>query len=376
MKPISTNNGAYCQARQRLPEKLLTRLVQSTGQQLHDDVPEEWLWHGRPVKLGDGSTVSMPDTPENTDAFGKPANQKGGGRFPVARIVVILCLATGAAMEMAIGRCGGKGTGELSLFRTLLDSFSPGDVLLADRFFCTYCDIAQLQSGGVDVVMRQHSSRKSDFRRGTRLGKDDHVVLWNKPRRCPQSLDRDVFASLPETLTLREVRVRLEKRGYRTKSLVLVTTLTDATEFPKADIEDLYRQRWHVEVDLRSIKDVLQMDVLRCETPEMVRKEMWVHLLAWNLLRSVMCSASDHTDVAMRKFSFKGTKQLLMAMLGQLTTSVGEPLSNLVDALLTAVQQHRVGNRPNRSEPRKRKRPPKPYPALKQPRDVERKLCD
>lgn len=373
--PCSTDTGSYCQARKRLPLALLMRLVRDTGRELHRETPHAWRIAGRPVKLVDGSTVSMPDTPDNVAAFGKPRNQHGVSPFPVARLVAVLCLATGAALDLALAPCRGKKTGELSLFRSLKDAFLPNDVVLADRFYCTYCDIARLQRQGVDVVMRQHTHRKSDFRRGLRLGKDDHLVRWRRPTSRPAWMRRQEFAALPAQLELREVRVRVAIPGFRVKSLVVVTTLTDPQQFSRQALAELYRQRWQAELDLRSIKTVMQMDVLRCKTAEMVRKEIWMHLLAYNLLRSMLCATAAEHDLRVRTISFKASLQLLNAFYHSLVTSCREELEMLCTFVLGALREHRVGDRPNRYEPRKRKRPPKPYPEMKLSRHEERKLC-
>jgi Transposase DDE domain len=372
----SADNSSYCQARLRLPEALAQRLVHDTGAEIHREAPASWHVHGRSVKIVDGSTASLPDTPENSATFGKPRNQRGRCGFPLARFVVVLCLATGSVLEAAIGPYGGKSSGELALFRSLRDPFSPGDILLGDRLFCTYCDLARLQSKKVDGVFRLHASRRADFRRGRRLGHDDHVVIWNKPTACPDWLSAEEFAALPDEMSLREVRVRVAKPGCRVKTLVVVTTLTDPEEFSREDIAELFRQRWHAELDLRSIKAVMDMDVLRCESPEMVRKEIWMHLLAYNLLRSVMCAAAEEHQIRVRELSFKGTEQLFDAFYLLFTCMPVEHLDILCTILLNATKQHRVGNRPDRYEPRKRKRAAKPYPPLKRSRNEERKLCE
>jgi Transposase DDE domain len=373
----STDSGSYCTARKKLPEALLERLMQKTGRELEQQAPAEWDFHGRKVKLADGATVSMPDTAENTAAFDKPRNQRGPGPFPVARILVLLALATGAALEAAIGPCRGKKTGELSLFRSLHHTLEPGDLVLADRLFCTFCDIAKLLAQGVDCVFRLSSSRSADFRRGQRLGQDDHLVTWSKPKQCPEGMSAAEFAELPDQLQVREVRVTVNVPGFRVKSLVVVTTLLDPLEFPPDEIAALFRQRWQAELHLRSLKTVLGMDVLRCLTPEMVRKEIWAHLLAYNLLRSMLCAAAVESDRPVCTFSFKASLQLLSAFRHELLDSLADDarLRHCCDLILQALSEHRVHDRLNRYEPRKRKRPPKPFPQLKRPRHVERNLC-
>ncbi len=375
LQPCSTNTGAYCTARQRLPERLVSRLVGQTGEQLHQQALSEWHLHDRPVKVVDGTTLSMPDTPANEAAFGKPSNQHGTGGFPLARMVCVLSLATGAVLRAAMGPYCGKKTGELSLFRRLDDACRSGDVLLGDRLFCNYADVARLQSRGVDIVFAHDNKRVVDFRRGRRLGKGDHLITWIKPDYRPEGIDPEEFAAAPKSLRLRELRVRVSILGFRVRELVVVTTLLDLEEFSLSDITALYRQRWQAELDLRSIKCVMQMDVLRCQSPDMVRKEIWTHLLAWNLLRSVMCSAAAENGVAVRELSFKGTQQLLGAFYHQLTTARPDRLEALCNTLLQALLSHRVGQRPNRYEPRKRKRPPKQYPQMRLTRAQERNLC-
>lgn len=371
----STETGSYCEARQHLPEELLSRLARQTGRELSQEALEAWRVRGRRIRVVDGTTVSMPDTEKNVAAFGKPSNQRGGGRFPVARLVVIFCMAVGSALDLALGPCRGQGTGELSLFRSLEDVFAPRDLLLADRLYCTYCDIARLQQQGVDVVFRQHVARKVDFRRGRRLGHDDHVVTWTKPTRRPDTVSEAVFAALPRELTVREVRVRVNIPGFRVRSLVVVTTLIDPSEFSVDDLAELFRLRWQAELNLRSIKTVMQMDVLRCKSPEMVRKEIWAHLLAYNLLRSILCAAAEEHGLNARQLSFKSSLQMLGAFYHLIVTSAPERLEALCTNLLAAVAEHHVGDRPNRYEPRKRKRPAKPYAALKLSRAEERKRC-
>lgn len=373
--PCSTETGSYCEARQRLPIELFPRLVRQTGEDLRHQVPEDWKWRGRMVQMVDGTTVSMPDTQDNARAFGKPGNQHGLTSFPVARLVALICWTTGAIWDLTIGPYRGKQTGEQTLFRSLRGVLSRGDVLLGDRFFGTFAEIALMAAQGVDVVFRLNATRRVDFRRGQSLGREDHLVTWNKPVKCPVGLTADEFAALPDHLTVREVRVRVTTPGFRTRTLVLVTTLTDPREITPDDLADLYRQRWHAELNLRSIKSVMHLDVLRCQTADMVRKEIWAHTLAYNLLRSLMCSAAAKHGCSVRAISFKASQQLLQAFHHQLLIAIPTALEPLSNTLIQALGVHRVGDRPDRYEPRKRKRQPKPYPAMKLTRHDERKLC-
>ena len=371
--PCSADTGAYAKARKRLPENVSAQLTRRTGRDLMLEAPAHWSWHGRDVKLVDGSTTSMPDTPANQAAYPQPKSQQPGLGFPILRFVVLFSLAVGTVLDAAFGPYKGKETGETALFRSLHDQLDEGDVLLADRYFCSFFEIALLQQRDVDVVMRAHQRRYVDFRRGQRLGKYDHIVTWRKPPR-PAWLDEATYRQLPDALTLREVRVHAPSAKNRSRVITAVTTLLDAAAFPKSDLADLYRLRWHAELDLRSLKATLQMDVLRGKTPEMVRKELWAHLLVYNLIRKVMAQAAVQHRLDPRTLSFKGALQTLNAFALPLLTCSMAQLPVVIGELLTAIIHHRVGDRPGRIEPRARKRRPKPYPLLRQPRAKARKL--
>jgi len=373
-KPCHAGTGTYCKARAKLPERFLQRLVCAVGRQLEDETPHAWRWHGHRVVLVDGSTLSMPDTPANQEAYPQSRSQKPGVGFPLLRWVALLGLATGAMLASAFGPYRGKQTGETALFRTLLGDLRPGDVLVADRYYCSYWIVALALARGVHVVFRKHQLRHTDFRTGRRLGHDDHVITWTKPQR-PDWMDQAEYDALPETLTLRETRTQITKPGCRVKELVVVTTLLDHEAYSKEDILDLYHERWHVEIDLRSIKTQMKMEVLRCQTPEMVRKEIWAHLLAYNLVRNVMAQAAQEHGRTPRQLSFAGAMQTLHEFRTLLLTATAADLPALSRNILKAIASHRVGNRPDRCEPRKVKRRPKGYSRMTKPRAQERAAC-
>ncbi len=256
------------------------------------------------------------------------------------------------------------------MLRTLWDIFRPGDVLLADRLMCTWTEMVMLKQRGVDCVCRFTSHRKIDFRRGKRLGPGDHIVQWPKPAK-PRSIDRQTYDALPEFLTIRECLIRIEQPGFRIKTLLVATTLLDANEFTKDDLAQLYRARWNAELDLRSLKETMQMDILRCKTPELVRKEIWTHLLAYNLIRTVIAQAATKHCINPRSISFKGAIQTLeafrpvIAIQGQHDSRTR---MDLYQHILDAIATHRVADRPDRYEPRKKKRRPKQYDRLMKPR--------
>jgi len=369
----SADTGAYAKARKRLSENVPAQLTRQTGRDLMLEAPARWSWHGRDVKMVDGSTASMPDTPANQKEYPQAKTQKPGLGFPIMRFVVLFSLAVGTVLDAAMGRYQGKETGETALFRSLHEQLDEGDVILADRYFCSFFEIALLQQRGVDVVMRMHQKRHVDFRRGRRLGRYDHIVTWHKPAR-PDWLDEATYRQLPDTLTMREVRVHAPTKKCRSRVITVATTLLDAKAFPKSDLSDLYRLRWHAELDLRALKQTLQMDVLRAKTPAMVRKELWMHLLVYNLIRTVMAQAAREHRCDPRMLSFKGALQTLNAFALPLLTCTQAQLPHVVEHLLRAIATHRVGNRPDRVEPRARKRRPKSYPLLTVPRDKARRL--
>lgn len=368
----SPETGGYCTARKRLPESVFADLARHTGRELDARSPSDWRWKKRVVKVFDGSTVSMPDTPANQGEYPQPASQQPGIGFPLARIAVVFSLACGAVLDLALCQWTGKGHSELGLLRLLLSVFQPGDVMLADRYLCSWFELALLRRGEVDFVARLHHRRRADFRRGRRLGPDDHVVHWPKPPR-PEWMDEATYDALPAELEVREVRTCVPLPGFRTRAVIVATSLVDHETYSAADLAELYRQRWHAELDLRCLKATLQMDQLRCKTPELVRKEIWTHLLAYNLIRTVMAQAAHRHQLPPRTISFKGALQTLTAFQPLLESTRPTDLACLHAQLLQAIATHRVADRPNRCEPRARKRRPKPYPLLTQPRAQARR---
>ena len=361
------DTGPYCKARARLPESALHRLMRQLGAQTHQGAPAAWLWCGRRVKRVDGSTAIMADTLANQKAYPQLSSQKPGLGFPIARFVVIFCLATGSVLEAAIGQYQGKQTGENAWFRSLWDELEPGDVVLGDRYFGSYFDLALLKQRGVDSVFRLHQRRKCDFRRGRHLGREDQIVGWDRPAR-PDWMDEVTYDRVAATLEVRIIRIRVEQRGFRTRVLEVVTTLLDAEIYTKKDIAILYRKRWHAELDLRSIKVVLGMDMLASKTPEMVRKEIWMTLLGYNVVRALMARAALAHQREVRQLSFKGALQTVQEFGPSLrnTSSPAQPW--LWQVVLSSIATEEEGYRPDRVEPRARKRRPKPYPLLTKPR--------
>jgi len=365
LAPCSPETGAYCTARERIPEEACRQLMRETGRQVEEAAPAEWRWLSRRVLDVDGSTFTMPDTPENQAEYPQVPGQRRGCGFPIARFVIVFSLAVGTVVEAALGKYQGKQTGENSLFRTLHGVLRQGDVVLADRYFSGWFDIALLQQRGVDIVVRKHQLRATDFRTGQRLGPHDHLICWRKPQR-PAWMSLEQYDSLPDELTLREVRVVVQQKGFRTQELIIVTTLVDAEQYPAAQIALLYRRRWQAELNLRSLKVVLQMDHLRCKTPHRVRNEFTMHLVAYNLIRQLMAVSAQAAGVEPWTISFKGTLQTSDRLLPLLATRLAT--GDWCEALLASIAVHTVGDRPDRCEPRVKKRRPKPYRKMTKPR--------
>jgi hypothetical protein len=287
----SGNTGDYCRARAKLNPKALRRLVGLAAEDLEQAADPSWLWHGMHAKLVDGFTFTMMDTPANQRAFPQAKTQAPGVGLPVARACAILSLATAAIQDIAIGPYEGKETGETALLRSLLDDLHEGDLVVFDRYFCSYMMLALLQGRSVQACTRLHQRRRSDFRRGRRLGEYDHRVTWTRPVR-PSWMAEDLYAQIPETLTLRELQFEVTEPGRRVSLITVITTLTDPVAYPKQEIAALFGCRWNVELDILAIKQTLNLDHVPCKSPAMVLLHLWVTLLAYNLIRKLIATAA------------------------------------------------------------------------------------
>ena len=358
----STSTSGYCQARQRLPTEMVAELTRYTGKLMNSRIPEQWRWHGKRVHLIDGTTVTLSDTAANQAVYPQQKAQKSGLGYPIIRIVGIICLSSGALLNSALSHYSGKGTGEQALLRSMLDTFSAGDIVLGDALFGDYFLLASLLDAGVDAVFEQFGARKrtTDFRKGKRLGSKDHLIELIKPKRKPEWMKQEEYDRAPDLLTIRELRVN---------GKILITTLLSPKEFPKHELKELYKNRWHVEVDLRNIKTTLGMETLTCKTPDMIVKEMWVYFLAYNLIRLLMAQSALLVDVLPRQLSFKHTVQLWSAWCQQ-TQVTGMQTDERT--LFILIAQKTVGNRPGRIEPRAVKRRPKPFSLLMEHREQAR----
>ena len=360
----SASTSAYCQARARLEPAALELIRAETAWNLERNVltAERWLG-GRAVKIVDGTGISMPDTPENQARWPQSSGQQPGCGFPMMKLAGLFSLGSGAFPESVSGN---KHVHESTLFRGMWSKLQKGDILLADRGFSSYAAIAGLQQQrGVDSVMRLHQMRKADFRAGRRLGPEDRLVVWQKPQRT-EAWSAEEFAALPETLTVRLIRLRVAAPGFRTRSVVLVTTLV---AYPAGQLRELYGRRWQVELHFQQIKTHLAMDVLRCKSPQLIEREVLMHQIAYNLVRSLMQRSARLHRVPLSRVSFKGTLDTLRHW-SVLIAAEPNPRkqAELIGQMLALIASDTVPERPGRSEPRAKKRRGKNYQLLSKPR--------
>ena len=361
-KACSLNSGPYCKARKRLTLRLPQRLCKHLGARLECAVAAQWGWQGRSVKLFDATTVSMPDTPQNQQVWPQSSRQKLGLGFPVARIGALISLSSGAVIDYRVGPMKGKSSGEQALLREVSVSLSKNDILLADALHSTWWAVNMLVQRGVDVVMPNDGRRKVDLSAGRVLSDHDHVAWWPKPKRTPW-ISKEQYEQMPLGIWVREVSVADQ---------IIVTTLTEPSQISPDELATLYAMRWNIEVDFRTLKAAMNMDVLRCMSPAMVSKEIAVYLLTYNLVRWAMARAAQLAQVAARELSFASARRLICNFAGHLRRRTYRDTDYLAATLLKSISRCVLPKRPDRVEPRAKKRRPKPLPLLTVPRQVAR----
>lgn len=367
-RPPCGDTGDYCRARAKLSLPALRRLVLASGRQMEEAADPCWLWKGLHAKLVDGFTFTLPDTPENQKAFPQLRSQPPGVGFPIARACTVMSLATACVCDVAIGPYEGKETGENALLREMLEIFDENDVVVFDRYYCSFMMLALLSLRGVPVCARVHQRRRSDFRRGRRLGKGDHLITWTRPARAPW-MSQEQYDQIPETLVLRELQFHVTVPGRRTETLTVITTLTDPQAYSKEDIAALYGFRWNVELDILQIKQTLHLDHVRCKTPEMVRRELWVTLLAYNLIRKVIATSAAVHGKAPRHLGFTLACQTVLASWMLFSTGSCSDARAMHATMLLYIAANEVADRPGRIEPRVLKRRRHRYPLMRRPRE-------
>jgi len=367
-KVPSSSTAAYCTARKKLDEQMLCDILEHTADGL-EEMPGTGLMNNRRVIVVDGTGISMPDTSANQALWPQSSTQKLGCGFPMARICACFSLKSGALLSYALGN---KKNHEIPLFRRQWHTFKRGDIVLGDKAFCSYFDIANLKEQSVDSVVT--FARRAPFSAANsikKLGPDDLLITWQRPTyNTKLSYSIDAWAKLPEELTLRQIKVSVKYPGFRTQQFYIVTTLLAAAQYPAEELAELYFKRWDVELFFRDIKTTMGMDILRCKTPEMIRKEILMHFIAYNCIRRLMCEAAKDVDLKARIVSFKGSVQALRNWephLNQAKISRAERL-RLISSLYEAMTNTPITQRPGRSEPRCLKRRKKNYQLMTVPR--------
>lgn len=369
----SFNTAGYCKARDKLRVKDLEKISQGVADKMLESETSDDLWCGRSVKVIDGSGISMPDTPQNQEAWPQSAHFKQGCSFPVMRIVAMFSLASGAITALAKGPLK---TSERSLFRKLWSKLEPGDIALADRGLCSLADFFLLKQKGVDCVMRKNQRRSVGVTFQKWLGKNDRLVLWHKTSARPDWLSEDQWDNIPDKLVVRELKITAKVKGFRSKTLEVATTLTDHKKYPPGALAELYFRRWMAELYLRDIKTTMGMDILKCKTPEMIEKELWMHVIAYNLVRAVMQQAANSHRLSCECLSFKGS----VSTIRQWSPLLSQPQMDnnrrqiLYNLMLYYIAYDTVPYRPFRSEPRAKKRRPKNYQLLNKPRSLFKEI--
>ena len=373
--PCSSNSSGFCKARPKIDEAVPKQLLQNTAQQSEQKAKQDWLWNGRKhVYLVDGTEVTGTDTPENQEKYPQPNTQSPGCGFPMMRIVVLTSLITAMVRSIAMGPYSGKETGESALFRQVAEDIPKGSVVVGDRYYCSYFAIAMLIQKGIDVVTRLTNKRlealgkRDSFKR---MKNGDLLVTWKRPQR-PEWMSCEEYETMPETLTLRLVEVHVAEKGFRTRHLHVVTTLLDTDLDSRESLAQLYRKRWHVETDLNAIKTMMGLDILRSKTPHMMRLELLVGLLAYNLVRLMLLNSAAMAGISPRTISFTASLSYLALSWNRVCWMPWDVWQAQIHLNLLELAKHRVGQRPGRCEPRKVKRRQKAYPKLQKPRTQAR----
>lgn len=369
--PIKSDESAYCIARSRWSLEELAQIRRDLTDHIHlaaDCLTPELACVERPLKVVDGTSFNAPDTAKTRAQYPQSSSQRPQCGFPLINLTGVFSLRTGALLEYALGTLS---VGEISLFHQLWPALEKGDIILGDRLFGSYCDIFGLREMGVDGIWHHHASRKADFRSGTRLGRWDRLATWTKPSRQPKTVSDELWAKVPGTLSVRILRFTVATKTGRVKRITLVTTLTDPLAWPAKLLAALYARRWKIELYWDDIKTTLQMDMLRCQSPQMLHKEIEMHWIAYNLIRSLMAEAAQSCHAKLDRMSFKGTVDALKMyspMIGKIPARYGKRRIGLYSEMLAAIAADPLPERPDRREPRCRKRRPKAYPLMTKPR--------
>ena len=371
LKIPSSSTASYCTARMKLEQTMLDETLAQTAKKL-DEFSGSHSFHNRRVVVVDGTGFSMPDTAANQEEWPQSASQKPGCGFPTGRILACFCLDSGGLLSHRIGN---KKSHELPLLRDQHSTFKQDDIFLGDKAFCSYYDLAKFKELGVDSVVPL-ARRKPISGAGCvkKLGDGDLLIHWKRPyhQKKKSIISRDEWDQLPKELLLRQIKVTVAQSGFRVVEYYIITTLLDDTLYSANDIADLYFRRWDVELFFRDLKTTMDMDILRCQTPEMIRKEIQMYFIAYNCIRCLMCEAAAEADVPVRLISFKGALQAMRNWepLFDSTQASKTDRRRILADFYESIARVPISQRPDRSEPRRVKRRPKPFPLMTSARDV------
>ncbi len=368
MDCLDLTDSAYCQARSRLPLELLETVHEELSERLLKQVRNDELWYGRNVKIIDGSGIALPDTPSNQELYPQPSEQKPGCGFPVLSLCAVIDMSSKAMLKPHLASLRSH---DSQVIKAHGDVFDPGDVVLADRGFSSYLNIALLLDRQVDSLMRCHHARKLDWRKGKRLGYQDRLMEWKRSYRNGR-LTLEEWENLPKSMHIRVIKYKVTQKGFRTREVVLATTLTDPVKYPKEVLIELYRDRWDIEVRLRDIKTTMGMDRLRCKSPNMVRRELMMFLIAYNCIRLLMLQSSQEHGVAIGNLSLANALSTLNEFRKNLLANRRNPkLTKVIHSqILQLIASSPLTIRPDRYEPRVLKKRPKTYQLMTRPRSI------
>lgn len=365
--PLS-DTSVYCKARHRLPVGDLKRIHQHSARRLETNNPSMDLWKGFRALLVDATGLSMPDTEANQARWPQSSSQAEGCGFPSITMVGLFSYVSGALIEFVHGTLTED---ENVLFYKMKQVLGKGDLIVGDRLYCTYANICWLLEQGAEVVLRKHQKRNSEKGKIEKLGKNDCIVHWRRPHSlgAHSGVTKLLWEKLRPALRLREVTFEVACKGHRTRKITLVTTLLDPKRYPPESLAELYYKRWRIELWFDDIKTSMQMDVLRCKTPEMIEKEIFMHMIAYNLVRSVMQEAGVSHGERIGALSFKGAVDRLREWAWPICHAPTESeREKMRMRLLQSIAEDLLEDRPGRYEPRVIKRRPKAYPSMKKPR--------
>ena len=342
--------SAYCQARSRIPLEALQRILGQLGKRFIAQDAGRWLGHK--TYLIDGSSFSTPDTRVLRKHFGYPSGQQPGCGFPMGHLLALFHARTGMIQSLIPAEYR---THDMSQVTLVHPALGQGDVLVGDRAFCSFTHVALLQQRATHAVLRMHQALQIlKLRCLRKIAQNDRVIEWRKPKKAPSWLSEEQFDKLPQSIAVRWISYRIQRKGFRSKGVSIITTLLDNRRYTVDELAKLYHSRWEIETNLNHLKTTMKMDVLRCKNVAGILKELYAFAIVYNLVRIVMLQAAKQQNTPINRVSFIDALRWLCH------SATAAPLIILI------INPHR----PGRSQPRAIKRRPKQYDRLNKPRNI------